>query len=130
VTDYAFPVDPPPQASLAPRSVLRGSARFTGCRTWAGTILALQALRNLEPVETPAQAKRNVRLAVEEVARELGNSRTVCRKCYIHPAVMEAYLEGTLDEGLRRRRSGIGTSGLRSEEAMLLAFLHAMEHPP
>jgi DNA topoisomerase-1 len=66
-------------------------------RTWAGTVLAARALARLGAFDSQAQAKRNVVTAVEAVAGLLGNTAAVCRKCYIHPAVIESYLEGRLD---------------------------------
>jgi DNA topoisomerase-1 len=65
-------------------------------RTWSGTVLALRALRGFKPFQTKAEAKRNIRSAIQSVAAELGNTPTVCRKCYIHPHVLDAYLEGAL----------------------------------
>jgi DNA topoisomerase I len=63
-------------------------------RTWAGTLLAARALGRLGGFDSQAQAKRNVATAVEAVARLLGNTAAVCRKCYIHPVVLESYLRG------------------------------------
>ena len=63
-------------------------------RTWAGTVLAAMALRELDGFESEAGAKRNIRQAIESVAKALGNPQAVCRKCYVHPAVIEGYLEG------------------------------------
>jgi DNA topoisomerase I len=65
-------------------------------RTWAGTLLAALALTELEIFETLAQAKRNLRAAIALVSDRLGNTPTICRKCYIHPEVLNAYLEGKL----------------------------------
>jgi DNA topoisomerase-1 len=65
-------------------------------RTWAGTVLAARALHALGPPRSHAHAKRNVVAAVEAVSRLLGNTRAVCRKCYIHPVVFEKYREGSL----------------------------------
>jgi DNA topoisomerase-1 len=65
-------------------------------RTWAGTVLALQALQALPDRPTVTQAKRNVSAAIETVAARLGNTKTICRKCYVHPDVIDAYLAGTL----------------------------------
>jgi len=65
-------------------------------RTWAGTVLAARALHRLGAAESQTLAKRNVVTAVEAVARLLGNTRAVCRKCYIHPGVLEAYAAGDL----------------------------------
>ena len=73
-------------------------------RTWAGTLMAAQALRGCADCESQAQIKRNIVQAVERVARILGNTKAVCRKCYIHPTVIEAYSSGALGRRLRPRR--------------------------
>jgi DNA topoisomerase I len=65
-------------------------------RTWAGTMLAIEALCRCGPFTTNKQAKKNILEAVENVAQRLGNTVAVCRKCYVHPAVFEAYMEGRL----------------------------------
>jgi DNA topoisomerase-1 len=72
-------------------------------RTWAGTLLCARALRRLPAPPSPAAGKREVAQAIEAVARELRNTRAVCRKCYIHPLVIESYLEGRLQDALRGR---------------------------
>ncbi len=72
-------------------------------RTWAGTVLASLALQELEASESDAEAKKKIARAVESVSERLGNTPTICRKCYIHPAVIDAYLEGSLLESLTRR---------------------------
>ena len=63
-------------------------------RTWAGTMDAAQILRELGPAATKKEAERNVVEAIDHTAKRLGNTRAVCRKYYIHPALIEAYLEG------------------------------------
>ncbi|HYD56202.1 MAG TPA: DNA topoisomerase IB [Burkholderiales bacterium] len=83
-------------------------------RTWAGTVLALRALIVGAPSENAAQAKRNIVEAVDRVSKQLGNTTAVCRKCYIHPAVLESYESGRL-AGLRGR----------SAHAALLAVLRS-----
>ncbi|HEY5081905.1 MAG TPA: DNA topoisomerase IB [Bauldia sp.] len=65
-------------------------------RTFAGTVLAAEALRKFKPSASQSEAKVNVRAAVEEVAGRLGNTLAVCRKCYIHPEIVAAYLDGCL----------------------------------
>jgi DNA topoisomerase-1 len=65
-------------------------------RTWAGTLAALEWLQNAEPATSQAMAKRIVAACVKDVAARLGNTPAVCRACYIHPAVIEAYAAGTL----------------------------------
>jgi DNA topoisomerase I len=65
-------------------------------RTWAGTVLAYRALRALDPPDSDRQASRNVVAALRETADLLGNTPAVCRKAYVHPVVVEAYLDGRL----------------------------------
>ena len=65
-------------------------------RTWAGTVLAAMALNEVQTFDSAAQAKRNLRTAIENVAARLGNTPTICRKCYVHPDVLTSYLDGNL----------------------------------
>lgn len=95
-------------------------------RTWAGTVLAAQALTEVLAYDSEAQAKRNVVAAIESVAMKLGNTRSVCRKCYVHPAVLDAYLDGSMLQTLQDRAEGElkrGLGRLRPEEAAVLALL-------
>lgn len=72
-------------------------------RTWAGTVLAAEELRQIGPFASQAEAKRNIARAIEAVASRLGNTKAVCRKCYVHPSILESYLDGSLVETLRGR---------------------------
>jgi DNA topoisomerase-1 len=90
-------------------------------RTWAGSALALAVLRELQ-WESEAEAKRHVVEMVKSVSKQLGNTPAVCRKCYIHPAVVERFLLGALAELPRPRVR----KGLRSEEVALAMFLEQM----
>ena len=98
-------------------------------RTWAATNLAALALRELQEFDSEARRKKNVVQAVEAVAKMLGNTPAICRKCYIHPAIFESYLDGSLIEGLRERADAAlehkADSGedLAAEEVALVAFL-------
>jgi len=65
-------------------------------RTWAGTVLACTLLRQFELCETQTQAKKNVVQAIASVAERLGNTPSVCRKCYVHPQVIESYMSGRM----------------------------------
>ena len=65
-------------------------------RTWAGTILAIEALTGCPPFTSQKQAKKNITAAIEKVAEKLGNTVAVCRKCYIHPGVFDAYTQRVL----------------------------------
>jgi len=86
-------------------------------RTWAGTVLAAVALQAFLAIESQAQAKRNLKVAIESVAGKLGNTVTICRKCYIHPEIISAYMVGDLV--LKAR----ALAGLKPEEASVLALL-------
>jgi DNA topoisomerase-1 len=95
-------------------------------RTWAGTNLAALALRELESFDTQTKAKHNVVRAVEAVSKMLGNTPAICRKCYIHPAVFDGYLDGSLLQALKRRadeRLANPAAGLKAEEAAVMGFL-------
>jgi DNA topoisomerase-1 len=95
-------------------------------RTWAGTLLAASTLTEMEQPHSQAEAKRNVVQAIEQVSSRLGNTPTICRKCYVHPAVLDAYLEGTLLKSLQkasRKDPPKAFSRLPHEEAAVLIFL-------
>jgi len=94
-------------------------------RTWAGTVLAAIALTAAGDFETKKQAKTNIKNAIGAVAKILRNTAAVCRKCYIHPAVLEAYLDGNLIEGLKRTGKELEkeTIDFRFGEAAILKFL-------
>jgi DNA topoisomerase-1 len=90
-------------------------------RTWAGSALALAVLRELQ-WEPESDAKRHVVEMVKNVAKQLGNTPAVCRKCYIHPAVLDGFLLGALAELPRPR----ARKGLKAEEVGLAVFLEKM----
>jgi DNA topoisomerase I len=94
-------------------------------RTWAGTVLAAQLLKDFEAFDSDAQAKRNIVEAVEAVAKRLGNTKAVCRKCYIHPAILETYFDGSLVQTVsqRARRMAQGAGALSEGEAAVLGLL-------
>jgi DNA topoisomerase-1 len=96
-------------------------------RTWAGTVLAMRAFGNIEQATSKTQAKRNIVQAVEIVARQLGNTRTVCQKCYIHPAIVNAYLDGSLAKVLARQSRRARTElpqRLTPAESTVMAILN------
>lgn len=100
-------------------------------RTWSGTVLAALALQEFEKFDSEAQAKRNVVRAIESVAEKLGNTPSICRKCYVHPAVIEAYLEGTVVIPLDARaehRLASNLHALQPDEAAVLALLESVQH--
>ncbi|MCG2591817.1 DNA topoisomerase IB [Ramlibacter sp. XY19] len=95
-------------------------------RTWAGTVLAALALQEFEEIDTQAAQKKNIKAAIERVSARLGNTPTICRKCYVHPEVLNAYVEGDLLLQVKERaeeelREDIAE--LKPEEAAVLAML-------
>jgi DNA topoisomerase I len=105
--------------------------QITGCdftskdfRTWSGTVLATQFLHALGPCPSQTQAKRNIVIAIEDVAKRLGNTKAVCRKCYIHPAVLAAYMSGSVasSNGTRAKASS-KAHGLSPAETSTLRLL-------
>jgi len=95
-------------------------------RTWAGTVMAAIALQAVGAFETKKQAKANIKNAIGAVSKMLGNTPAICRKCYIHPAVLETYLSGNAIEGLKQKaKEALETEAidLREGEAAILKFL-------
>ena len=93
-------------------------------RTWGGTVLAAIALSKQAEFETKKQAKSNIKTAICAVAELLGNTPAVCRKCYIHPVIVEAYLNRTRIAGLNGTGKGLKPPDLRAAERAVLKFLH------
>ena len=94
-------------------------------RTWAGTVLAAVALRELEEFGSEAEAKRNVAAAIDRVAKRLGNTRAVARRSYVHPEVRESYMDGSLAGKLVRRAERLLEEGAVTPavEAAVLSLL-------
>jgi DNA topoisomerase-1 len=89
-------------------------------RTWAGTVLTCMALREFEESASETEAKKNVVQAIKTVAKRMGNTPAVCRKCYVHPAVLECYLAGKLERRLRRKAEEVTDEVLREAEQEVL----------
>lgn len=108
------------------REIAKDDVTAKDFRTWAGTVLAAMALSEFDKVDGEAAAKRNIKNAIVSVATRLGNTPTICRKCYVHPEVLECYLEGSLVDTLNQKvaRELKGLAALSPEEAATLALLH------
>src|SRR3981081_48029 len=95
-------------------------------RTWAGTVLAAIALQKMEQVDCEAAAKKNILIAIEAVAKLLGNTTRICRRCYVHPSILNSYMDGTLANQLQTKADSEivhRLKRLKPEEAAVLAFL-------
>ena len=90
-------------------------------RTWCGTVQALTLLRDCEAADTESKARKVVSGCIEKVARQLGNTKAVCRKSYVHPAVIDAYLDGSIARRAGRAVKAIGN--LTAAEGAVLALL-------
>jgi DNA topoisomerase I len=93
-------------------------------RTWAGTMLAVRSLRELY-VNSGKATKKDIARAIESVAKQLGNTVAVCRKCYIHPAVLDAYRAGALNDRRNPAQWPRQSGALKKEEAAVVALLKA-----
>lgn len=110
-----------------------GGEEFTAkdFRTWAGTVLCALALTEfaVEEYLGESQAKKHIVDAVKRVSERLGNTPAICRKCYIHPAVLDSYLDGSLTSALTAstdaKPTGDDGPGLSLDEAAVLSFLRS-----
>jgi DNA topoisomerase I len=92
-------------------------------RTWAGTVLAARALAQLGPARNERLANKRIVEAIDVVASRLGNTRAVCRKCYVHPGVLESYAAGDLPRALSTPDRVAKGHGLSKHEAAVAAML-------
>jgi len=98
-------------------------------RTWSGTVIATRTLKKEGPFETQTQGKKNVVQAIKAAAGQLGNTPAICRKCYVHPGVIDAYLNGSLLNFLKQHNENEVArleNGRRPDEATVLAFLRQL----
>jgi DNA topoisomerase-1 len=97
-------------------------------RTWAGTLQAVAALEAVGPAPSEREAKAAILRAIDQVAEQLNNTRAVCRKYYVHPAVLETYQAGTLHEALKNGGSPRGSgAGLSEEEQAVVRLLRHVQ---
>jgi DNA topoisomerase-1 len=103
-------------------------AEFTAkdFRTWAGTLNILRAFRSIGQAETASDCKKNIVAALDEVSAKLGNTRTVCKKYYVHPGIIRLYEEKSLQkylDELDKIEHPDDLAGLTSEEKVLMKIL-------
>ncbi len=94
-------------------------------RTWAGTVMAALALQEASQLELPGTVRQQLKTAIERVSARLGNTPTICRKCYVHPEILQAHASGALLLEIRREVRDEMAAGLRPEEAAVLALLES-----
>ncbi|MGQ4274002.1 DNA topoisomerase IB [Terrihabitans sp. B22-R8] len=91
-------------------------------RTWAGTVTAAHALKEAGGFSSKTEATRKLNKAIDRVAERLVNTRAISRRCYVHPGIVESYLEGQIEDALAAD-TGAAPDGLRPEEAAVLTVL-------
>ncbi|TMC45138.1 MAG: DNA topoisomerase IB [Chloroflexi bacterium] len=96
-------------------------------RTWAGTVLAARALAERGPARNERVTRKRIVQAIDVVAARLGNTRAICRKCYVHPLVLEAHTRGSLPAALRRPDKARKGQALSTHEAAVAALLARAE---
>lgn len=104
------------------RSIAGPDVSAKDFRTWVGTVRVANALKTCEPGSEAAN-KRVIRAAIASVAAQLGNTPAICRKCYVHPEVLDAYVEGDLQRMCERSRKPKRIAGLSVDEALTLSIL-------
>jgi DNA topoisomerase I len=98
-------------------------------RTWGGTVIAARSLQELGSAETQTQSKKNIVQAIKNAAEHLGNTPAICRNCYVHPGIIDAYMEGSLGEFLAQQEQSSSRKAqheLHAGETSVLAFLHRL----
>jgi len=104
------------------RSIAGPEVSAKDFRTWVGTMRVASALTSCEPGSDTAN-RRTIREAIATVATQLGNTPAICRKCYVHPEVLAAYIDGDLQRAHARSRKLKRVSGLSVDEALTLSTL-------
>lgn len=100
-------------------------------RTWSGTMLAALTLAGCEPAESAVQARKNIAQTIDAVARKLGNTSAICRKCYVHPGVLSAYMDGSLHAIVQAANAQANDGDtLQADEAVVLALLERVAAAP
>lgn len=106
------------------RSIAEGEFTAKDFRTWCGTVAALSELNEVGPHENDKDASKKIVEVLDKVAARLGNTRTVCKKYYVHPGLLELYEKGTLDKYLKKMKTTKSSNGdLLPEEKALMRVL-------
>ncbi|WP_176736394.1 DNA topoisomerase IB [Oligoflexus tunisiensis] len=111
------------------RETTGGAFTAKDFRTWTASVMAARVLRDYDPPTSLTSSRRNIKAAISEVARALRNTVSICRKCYVHPQVITAYMDGQLDRSCADRYERLASSfvkkGFRDDEAFFLALLQS-----
>ena len=106
------------------REITREEFTAKDFRTWAGTVLTAMALNAQEKVGSKKEAEANIKNAIAAAAKLLGNTPRICRKCYVHPAILESYLSDHLIKGLRTKIDQVDeVQDFSGDEKAVLNFL-------
>ena len=108
------------------KNITGGEFTAKDFRTWAGSVYALQAFKEKSDFETVTEARKNIVAALDEVSKHLGNTRTVCKKYYVHPELLNLYENKKLGNYLQKlgdNTSGGDLKGLSPEEEVMMELL-------
>jgi DNA topoisomerase-1 len=110
------------------KTIAEGEFTAKDLRTWCGSIAALNALKETGPFENEKEAKKKIVEVLDKVSLQLGNTRTVCKKYYVHPSLLEIYEKGNMEKWLGKM-DGLKTSGdsdLQAEEKIFMNILESL----
>ncbi len=82
-------------------------------RTWAGTVLAALAFAECEPCDLKKEMKSNIKAVINKVSEHLGNTPAICRKCYIHPELINSYLKGSIDDQFNQLAKSLSSTSYK-----------------
>lgn len=107
------------------KEIAAGEFTAKDFRTWCGSVAALNAIKEAGPFENEKEGKKKVLEILDKVSGQLGNTRTVCKKYYVHPSLLELYENGKMDKLLEKTTGKNDASDLREEERV---FMHILEN--
>ena len=110
------------------KEIAEGEFTAKDFRTWCGTVTALNALKETGSFDNEKEAKQKIVQVLDKVAVHLGNTRTVCKKYYVHPSLLELYENGKMEKWLNKIETGNkpDNNDLQSEEKVLMSILESL----
>ena len=110
------------------KSIAEGEFTAKDFRTWCGSVAALNAIKEIGLYDNKKEAKQKIVEVLDKVSVQLGNSRTVCKKYYVHPSLLEIYETGEMEKWLKKLKSARKNNGndLLAEEKVFMSILESL----
>jgi DNA topoisomerase I len=110
------------------KEIAEGEFTAKDFRTWCGSVAAINALKETGPFENEKEAKKKIVEVLDKVSVQLGNTRTVCKKYYVHPSLLEMYENGKMEKWLEKMETGEKNvpPGLQPEEKIFIDILESL----